>query len=68
MATTSTKYLVDKKGKKKAVLLDITEYSRMIRRLEELEDALDLDEAVRSGGKFRKYGQIREELHRAGRL
>lgn len=46
--TTSAKYLVDEKGKKKAVLLDMEEYSRLLARMEELEDALDLDTAVRT--------------------
>ncbi len=68
MITTGTKYLVDKRGRKKAILLDIKEYSQIISRLEELEDALNLDEAVRSARKFREYNQIREELHRSGRL
>ena len=68
MITTSTKYLVDKRGRKKAIVLDIKEYSQIINRLEELEDALDLDEAVRNARKFREYSQIREELHHAGRL
>lgn len=68
MATNSTKYLVDKRGKKKAMLLDIKEYSRLLERLEELEDALELDEAVRSAKDFRDYRQIREELIREGLL
>ncbi len=68
MATIGTKYLVDERGRKKAVLLDIKEYSRLVSRLEELEDALDLDEAVRTGGSFRDYREVREDLKREGRL
>ena len=68
MATNGTKYLVDKRGRKKAVLLDIKEYSRLLDRLEELEDALDLDEAVRNAEDFRDYREIREELLREGLL
>lgn len=56
------KYLVDEKGKKTAVLLDIKEYERFLQRLEELEDALILDEAVRNAQSFRDYGEIRAEL------
>ncbi len=68
MATTGTRYLVDKRGRKKAVLLDIKEYSRLVSRLEELEDALDLDEAVRTAQEFRDYREIREGVHKEGRV
>lgn len=66
MATTGTKYLVDERGRKKAVLLDIKEYSRLVSRLEELEDTLDLDEAVRTASSFRDYREVREDLKREG--
>jgi hypothetical protein len=63
-----TKYLTDEKGRKTAVLLDIREYQRVLQRLEELEDALSLDEAVRDSQSFRDYGEIRAELKQEGRL
>ena len=62
MTTVETKYVVDKKGRKKAVLLDVKEYNRLLARVEELEDALDLDEALRKSSEFRDYREIREEL------
>ena len=68
MTAISPKYVIDKKGNKKAILLDIKEYSRLINRLEELEDALDLTQAVKAGREFRDYHEIRAELHRDGRL
>lgn len=68
MATTGAKYLVDKKGRKKAVLLDMKEYAQLLNRMEELEDALDLDTAVRTAQEFRNYKEIREELIKEGRL
>ena len=61
-------YLIDEKGKKKAVLLDIKEYEQVLQRLEDLEDALSLDEAVRSAKSFKAYSEIREELKQEGRL
>jgi PHD/YefM family antitoxin component YafN of YafNO toxin-antitoxin module len=61
-------YLIDDKGKKKAVLLGIKEYRQFLQRLEDLEDALSLDEAVRSAKSFKDYSQIREGLKREGRL
>ena len=68
MTTTTAKYVVDKNGRKKAVLLDVKEYTRLLARMEELEDALDLDTAVRTAKEFKDYGEIREELVKAGRL
>lgn len=68
MTTVSTKYVVDKNGRKKAILLDVKEYSRLLARMEELEDALDLDTASRTAKEFRDYGEIREELVKEGRL
>ena len=62
------KYVVDEKGRKRAVLLDIKEYQQFLQRLEELEDALSLDEAVRTAQSFRDYGEIRAELKREGQL
>jgi len=62
------KYLVDEKGRKRAVLLDIKEYQRFMQRLEEMEDALSLDEAVHTAQNFRDYREVRAELKREGRL
>ena len=66
MARSEPQYVVDDKGRKKAVLLSLNHYTRIIRRLEELEDALDLDEAVRSAEGFRDYNEIRQELQSEG--
>jgi PHD/YefM family antitoxin component YafN of YafNO toxin-antitoxin module len=68
LTTTGAKYLVDKKGRKKAVLLDMKEYSRLLARMEELEDTLDLDTAARTSQEFRDYLEIRKELVKEERL
>ena len=33
-----TQYITDEKGKKKAVILDLKEYGKLVRALEDLED------------------------------
>lgn len=66
--TTNAKYIIDRKGRKKAVLLDMKEYLRLLARMEELEDALDLDMAAHTAQEFRDYREIREELSKEGRL
>ena len=68
MTTNTTKYVVDEKGRKKAVLLNIKEYSRLLARLEEMEDTLDLDKAIRQKQGFRDYREVREGLHKEGLL
>ncbi len=40
------RYVVDEKGKRVGVLLDIEEYERMVEELEEFEDIRVYDEAV----------------------
>ncbi len=62
------KYVVNERGIKTAVVLDIAAYKAMIEHLENLEDALELDEAVRSAKGFRPYSEIRAEMKEAGRL
>ncbi len=61
-------FVVDKKGRKKSVLLSLAQYKQLLQRLEDLEDALALDEAVREAKGFRDYSEIRAELEKAGRL
>ncbi|MCD6567569.1 MAG: hypothetical protein J7K94_02375 [Dehalococcoidia bacterium] len=58
------KYLVDEKGRKRAVLLDIKEYQQFLQRFEEMEDALSLDEAIRTAQSFSDYREVRAELKR----
>ena len=68
MARKRPQYLVDENGSKTGVLLGIKEYEDMVRRIEELEDAVDLDEAMRTGEVFRDYQEVRQELQSEGLL
>ena len=63
-----TRYLVDDKNRKKAIVLSFRDYQHLIARIEELEDALDLDNALRTRTGFRDYSEIRKELKEQGRL
>lgn len=62
MLNIKPKYVVDEKGRKTAVVLSIKDYCALMQRLEDLEDALDLDRAVEAATDFRKYSEIRSEL------
>ena len=62
MLNIKPKYVVDEKGRKTAVVLSIKDYRALMQRLEDLEDALDLDQAVEAATGFRAYSEIRAEL------
>ena len=62
MLNIKPKYVVDEKGRKTAVVLSIKDYRALMQRLEDLEDALDLDRAVEAATGFRAYSEIRSEL------
>ena len=49
MVRAGLQYFIDDKGRKKGV----KEYRDMMRKVEELEDALDLDEAIRTATEVR---------------
>jgi hypothetical protein len=68
MLNVKPKYLVDEQGKRTAVVLSMRDYHKLLQRLEELEDALDLDEAVEAAKGFRDYNEIRAELQKEGRI
>lgn len=44
--------LIDAKGRQSGVVLSLREYTRLLERLEELEDALELKQAQAQGGEF----------------
>ncbi len=68
MATTSLRFVVGPRGRKQAVLLDMTEYRRLMRKLEDLEDALELDRAEEVSKRLLPYAVVRKRLKRSGKL
>ena len=66
MLTIRPRYLVNEKGRKTAAVLSMKEYRALLQRLEDLEDALELDEAVKTATGFREYAEIRAELDKDG--
>lgn len=62
------KYVVDEKGRKTATVLSMKDYRVLMQRLQDLEDALDLDRAVETATSFREYAEIRAELQKEGKL
>lgn len=68
MFTVNPRFLVNAKGRKTAVVLSMKEYRLLIEHIEDLEDTLEMDAAVRSETTFRDYSEIRAELKAEGKL
>lgn len=49
-------------------MLDMNQYRRMLRKLEDLEDALALDRAERTSNKLVPYEDVRRRLEHAGKV
>jgi PHD/YefM family antitoxin component YafN of YafNO toxin-antitoxin module len=62
MVELNPQYVIDDSGERKAVLLNISEYQQLIQRLEDLEDALELEEAIETEHDFTSYKEIRKEI------
>ena len=59
-------YITDEKGKKKAVILDLKEYEKLMHALEDLEDKKAFLSVVRE--KAVPYGEIESRLRKSKRL
>jgi trimethylamine:corrinoid methyltransferase-like protein len=59
-------YITDEKGKKKAVILDLKEYEKLIHALEDLEDKKAFLSVARE--KAIPYGEIESRLKKSKRL
>ena len=68
MLNIKPKYLVNNKGRKTAVVLSMKEYRLLIEHLEDLEDILEMDAAVKTEVESRPYQEIRAELKKEGKL
>ena len=68
MSNGRLKFVVSSSGRKEGVLLRVGEYRRLIRRIEDLEDATALDRAEKTSKRLIPYSEVRERLKRAGKL
>ncbi len=62
---THAQYITDEQGKKKAVILDLKEYEKLIRALEDLEDKKAFLSVVQE--KSVPYGEIESRLKKSKR-
>ena len=68
MGDIAAKFVVSPAGRKEAVLLGVAQYRRLLRKIEDLEDALALDRAEQTSTKLISYSSVRQRLKRAGKL
>ncbi|RKU23059.1 hypothetical protein C6500_02800 [Candidatus Poribacteria bacterium] len=68
MLNINPQYLVDDKGQKTSVLLSIKEYQHLMQCLEDLEDILEMDAAVRTETDFRDYRDVQDDLIKEGKF
>ncbi|OGW05247.1 MAG: hypothetical protein A2Z59_10670, partial [Nitrospinae bacterium RIFCSPLOWO2_02_39_17] len=55
-----TKYLIDEKGHKTAVVINLKDYKSLLKFIEDLEDANDLLKAEKEATKFTPYEKFRQ--------
>jgi hypothetical protein len=64
----SPRFIVGPDGRRRGVILDVADYHRLLRRIEDLEDTLTLDRAAQSSKKLISYDTVRKRLKQAGKL
>jgi hypothetical protein len=68
MANTKVQVAVRKSGQNDVLLIRKSHYRRLLRRIEDLEDALTLDRAEDNCKNLVDYAQVRERFKRVGKL
>ncbi len=68
MLKINPQYLFNDKGEKTGALLSIKEFQLLMQYLEDLEDAIEMDAAVKTETDFRDYQDVQAELIREGKL
>lgn len=60
-------YIVED-NRKKAVVIPIANYQKMLRKIEDMEDAIDALRAKKEAKDFFKYSDVKKELRAKGKL
>jgi len=61
-------FLVDERGRPEAVVLSLTDYRRLMRLIEDRDDALALKRAIRTSRGTLSHAELLERLKRQGLL
>ncbi|MBZ5668812.1 MAG: hypothetical protein LAO04_03675 [Acidobacteriia bacterium] len=68
MGNTKPQLTVRKSGQKDVLLVRRSHYRRLLRRIEDLEDALALARAENNSKNLLDYAEVRKRLKRVGKL
>ena len=68
MANIKARVTVGKSGQNDLLLVRRSHYRRLLRGIEDLEDALTLDRAEHSSKNLLGYAEVRKRLKRVGKL
>jgi len=63
-----SRFVVNEQGNREAVLLSMEEYSRLIAYLEDLEDSLELKQAMEKDTEFTDYDEFVTTMKNQGKL
>ena len=61
-------FLVDKNGQTKAVVLSLSEYNKLFKFIENLEDSLDLKHAIETNTGFIPHSELLSHLRKQNLL
>ncbi len=64
MIKVKEKIVIDEKGEKASVLLDIKEYKKLMKYIEDLEDVVAYDRGKKEGGKVIPFEQAVKEIEK----
>lgn len=57
-----TRYIMDTKGKPSEVVIPVKEFKALLKHLEEMEDALELEKAIKEAEEFVPWEEFKKGL------
>ena len=61
-------YVVDDTGRKKAIIIDLEEFTKLIEYMEDIMESLDLKKAVEQDKEFIELHHFMQQMSREGKL
>ena len=61
-------YIIDDAGRRRAVIIELEEFYKLMEYIEEMEDALELRKAVEGGGEFVDLRDFMKRMQTEGKL
>ena len=68
MSNVRPKFIFNSDGRAEGVVVPLAQYRRLLRKIEDLEDAVALDRAEQTSKELVPYVEVHERLKRSGKL